>query len=110
MNRRVLLVLLAVAGTGVTSVYAADPLPSAESILDRYVQVTGGKQAYEKRKTEIAHGTVEYAALGIKGSITRYAAEPDKYYATWTSKGWGKSKWASTARSPGRTARSWVLA
>ncbi len=81
MNRRVsilLLALLAAAGVG----FAADPLPSAESILDRYVQVTGGKQAYEKRKTEIAHGTVEFPALGIKGSMTRYAAQPDKYYYT----------------------------
>jgi hypothetical protein len=87
MNRRVLLVvLLACSATG----FAADPLPSAESILDRYVQVTGGKQAYEKRKTEIAHGTVEYAAIGIKGSLTRYAAEPDKYYATLDIEGLGK--------------------
>jgi len=80
MNRRVSILLLAVTGAGVTLVYGADPLPSAESILDRYVQVTGGKQAYEKRKTEIAHGTVDFPALGIKGSMTRYAAQPDKYY------------------------------
>lgn len=78
MNRRVLLVLLACSATG----FAASPLPSAESILDRYVQVTGGKQAYEKRRSEIAHGTVEFPALGIKGSMTRYAAQPDKYYYT----------------------------
>ncbi len=78
MNRRVSILLLAVVGTG----FAADPLPSAESILDRYVQVTGGKQAYEKRKSEIAHGTVEFPALGIKGSMTRYAAQPDKFYYT----------------------------
>ncbi len=82
MNRRLLILLLTVAAAGVTSVYGADPLPSAESILDRYVQVTGGKQAYEKRKSEIAHGTVEFPALGIKGSMTRYAAQPDKYYYT----------------------------
>lgn len=78
MNRRVAFLLLTAAVTG----FAADPLPSAESILDRYVQVTGGKQAYEKRRTEIAHGTVELPSLGIKGSMTRYAAQPDKYYYT----------------------------
>ena len=70
--------------------FAADPLPSAESILDRYVQVTGGKQAYEKRKTEIAHGTVDFPALGIKGSMTRYAAQPDKYYYAVEIDGIGK--------------------
>jgi hypothetical protein len=86
MNRRVFIILLAAAGAG----FAADPLPSAESVLDRYVQVTGGRQAYEKRKTEIAHGTLEYTSLGIKGSITRYAAEPDKYYASLDIEGLGK--------------------
>jgi len=86
MNRRALIILLAVAATG----YAADPLPSAESVLDRYVQVTGGRQAYEKRKTEISHGTLEYTSLGIKGSMTRYAAEPDKYYAALEIEGLGK--------------------
>jgi hypothetical protein len=86
MNRRVFIVFSVVFGT----CFAADPLPSAESVLDRYVQVTGGKQAYEKRKTEIAHGTLEYTSLGIKGTITRYAAEPDKYYATLDIEGLGK--------------------
>ena len=86
MNRRVLVLLLAAAGAGL----AADPLPSAASVLDRYVQVTGGRQAYEKRKTEISHGTLEYTAIGIRGSVTRYAAEPDKYYAALDIEGLGK--------------------
>jgi|HubBroStandDraft_6_1064221.scaffolds.fasta_scaffold461414_2 hypothetical protein len=90
MNRRVFPVLLVVLLTCATAGFAADPLPSAESILDHYVQVTGGKQKYEKRKSEIAHGTLEYTALGIKGSITRYAAEPDKYYASLDIEGLGK--------------------
>ena len=85
MNRRVLLISLVAAAAG----FSADPLPSAESVLDRYVQVTGGRQAYEKRKTEISHGTLEYTSLGIKGSITRYAAEPDKYYAALDIEGLG---------------------
>jgi hypothetical protein len=87
MNRRVILVLLA--GAATTS-FAADALPSAESILDRYIQVTGGKEAYEKRKTEVFHGVLDYTALGLKGTITRYAAEPDKYYATLEVEGLGK--------------------
>jgi hypothetical protein len=86
MNRRVLLGLIVCAA----GAFAADPLPSAESVLDRYVQVTGGKQAYAQRKTEVAHGSLEYAAVGIKGTITRYAAEPDKYYATLDIEGLGK--------------------
>jgi hypothetical protein len=68
----------------------ADALPSPESILDRYVDVTGGKQAYERRKAEIATGTLEYAAQGVKGTITRYEADPDRYYAVLDIPGIGK--------------------
>ena len=90
MKRRISIFVLA--GAAAMIGFAADPLPSAESVLDRYVQVTGGKQAYDKRKTEIAHGTLEYPALGIKGTITRYAAEPDKYYAALEVEALGKEE------------------
>jgi len=90
MNRRFLLLALAGGLLPGARAFAADPLPSAESILDRYVEVTGGKQVYEKRKTEIAIGTLEYPAQGVKGTITRYEAEPDNYYATLEIPGIGK--------------------
>ena len=76
MNRRIALYLLA----GMTA-WAAD-LPSGASILDRYVEVTGGKQAYEARKTETMHGTVEYKAAGLKGSVVRYVTDKGEYRAT----------------------------
>jgi len=91
MNRRSFLAVLCVAWIAAAMpAAAADQLPSAESILDRYIEVTGGKQAYEKRKSEIATGTLEYPAQGIKGAITRYEAEPDNYYATLDIPGIGK--------------------
>jgi len=64
------------------AVHAADALPTAQAIMDRYIEVTGGKQNYAKRTSEIVTGTLEFAAQGIKGKIQRYSAEPDKYYAT----------------------------
>jgi hypothetical protein len=90
MKRRVLNFALVALLSGIAGAFAADPLPSAESVLDRYVQVTGGKQAYAKRKAEIAHSTVEFGSLGIKGTMTRYAAEPDKYYTSMDIDGLGK--------------------
>jgi len=72
-------------------IQAADPdLPSAESILDRYIEVTGGKAAYEARKTEIATGKLEFAAAGVKGAIVQYSAAPDKYYSSLEIDGIGK--------------------
>jgi hypothetical protein len=82
---------LAILLGGLTTAFAADEaLPKAETILDRYVEVTGGKEAYQKRHTEIATGTVEFAAAGLKGTVTRYSAEPDKNYSTLEIEGVGK--------------------
>ncbi|MEO8098089.1 MAG: DUF4412 domain-containing protein [Acidobacteriota bacterium] len=57
-------------------------LPSAESLLDRYVEVTGGKAAYENRKSEVAHGTMEFVAQGLKGKMVRYADASGLYRMT----------------------------
>jgi hypothetical protein len=67
-----------------------ETLPKAETILDRYIEVTGGKGAYEKRKNEIETGTIELKAQGLKGSMTRYAAEPAEAYSIVEIEGVGK--------------------
>jgi len=56
-------------------------LPSAESILDRYVEVTGGKAAYEQHTSEILMGTMAFPEQGLSGRLTRYAMAPDKEYS-----------------------------
>jgi hypothetical protein len=67
-----------------------EPLPKAEAILDRYIEVTGGKAAYEKRKNEIETGTIELRAQGLKGTVTRYTAEPAEAYSIVEIEGVGK--------------------
>ncbi len=59
----------------------AGGVPEAASILDRYVEVTGGRAAYEKIHSEIMTGTVEFAAQGLKGKMARYSAPPDQEYS-----------------------------
>jgi hypothetical protein len=78
MTRRILITVL----SALPVLHAADALPTAEAILERYIEVTGGKQAYAKRKSEIVTGTLEFASLGIKGKMQRYSDDPDKYYMT----------------------------
>jgi hypothetical protein len=80
MTRRIALALFAAGFTG-SLVHAADELPSADSLIDRYVEVTGGKANYEKRKTEIMTAKLEFPALGLSAPVKRYAA-PDKYYSS----------------------------
>lgn len=48
---------------------AGGELPSAESILDRYVEVTGGAGAYESRTSEVVTGTLEIVAAGLTGQL-----------------------------------------
>ena len=61
--------------------WAAD-LPSGASLLDRYVEVTGGKAAYEARKSELMRGTIEYKIAGLRGSVVRYVRDANLYRAT----------------------------
>lgn len=67
-----------------------DELPKAESILDRYIEVTGGKAAYDKNHDETAKGTIEFSGKGLTGSITSYEAEPDSEYTVIDISGIGK--------------------
>lgn len=73
MTRRCLLAL-----TTALPMWGAD-LPPAETLLDHYIEVTGGKKAYESHKSEIAHGTVDYAAMGLKGKVVLYTTS-DGFY------------------------------
>ena len=72
------------------SLRAADDLPKAETLLDKYIEATGGKAAYEKNRNQMVTGTMEFASMGMKGTITAYRAAPDKSYAEINLGGVGK--------------------
>lgn len=59
----------------------AQALPTAESILDRFVEATGGKAAYQQHTSEVMTGTIAFPAQGLTGRLTRYASAPDKEYS-----------------------------
>src|ERR1035438_10536976 len=91
MNRSLaphsLKISLALAFAGVL---AAADLPKGETLLDKYIEVTGGKAAYAKIHSDMTTGTMEFKAMGLKGKITTYAAEPDKKYSEIVFEGMGK--------------------
>jgi len=60
---------------------AAEDLPKAETILDKSVEVTGGKAAFAKMHNTVITGSMELAAMGIKGTMVITEAEPDKSLA-----------------------------
>jgi hypothetical protein len=59
-----------------TVVPGQESLPPAATVLDRYIEVTGGRAAYEKHRSQVAKGTLSLPAQGIAGDMTLYAAEP----------------------------------
>jgi hypothetical protein len=72
------------------ALYAADDLPKGDTIVDKYVEVTGGKAAYEKVKSEIDTGTMTLGAMGLKGAMMVYSQAPDKRLVEVNIEGVGK--------------------
>ena len=69
---------------------AADDLPKAETILDKYVEATGGKAAYDKLHNMVIVGSMSFGAMGVKATMTSYRAEPNKSYTEIEIPGMGK--------------------
>ncbi len=57
----------------------ADALPSAQTVLDHWIDATGGRAAWEARHNLVEHATLDFAKAGLKGTLTIYEAAPDKY-------------------------------
>lgn len=53
-------------------------LPTADTVLNQYVEATGGKAAYEKLKNRVSTGTIEISGANIKGTIKLTQAAPNK--------------------------------
>ncbi|HYK92391.1 MAG TPA: hypothetical protein VE398_26755 [Acidobacteriota bacterium] len=81
MRINIVVVAVAVLTAGHTSVRAQTKdasLPSAPEILDKYVEATGGKAAYDRIHTIYSRGTFSVLGTGIHGNLSSYEAEPGK--------------------------------
>ena len=66
-----------------TSAFAQDKqvqtdLPSAEAVMDAYVEAMGGKEAFEKLKTRKIKATFSMPAAGVNAPLTLIQAAPNK--------------------------------
>lgn len=68
----------------------AQDLPKGETILDKFVEVTGGKAAYAKVKSDVSTGEMTMGAMGLKGKLVAYSQAPDKRLMEITIEGIGK--------------------
>ena len=78
MKRNPLAWVLVLGAAAMAPLFAAADSPKAEAILDKSVEATGGRAAYEKVHSMVITGTMEVKGIGIKGSMTSYHAAPDK--------------------------------
>lgn len=54
--------------------------PEAATILDKYIEVTGGKAAYEKIHNRVSKQRLVHVEMGFEDSIVEYRAKPNKRY------------------------------
>jgi hypothetical protein len=73
-------------------------LPSAAEVLDHYIDVTGGKAAYEKLQNQVISGSVEFVEAGFKGKTAEYRSAPNKVYRVVDLAGVGKVEAGSDGR------------
>jgi zinc protease len=69
---------------------APGDLPKAETVLDQYVEATGGKAAYEKLKNRTVSGTIEVAGANLKGTIKLSQAAPNRLVSVTDIEGVGQ--------------------
>lgn len=69
---------------------AQETLPPAASILDRYIEVTGGKAAWLAIRTEVRKATLERPSAGVKMAITAWRAAPNRSYLLLEAPGLGR--------------------
>jgi zinc protease len=64
-------------------------LPTANQIIEKYVQALGGKAAIEKISSRVIKGTFELPAMGVSGTAAIYAKAPNKIVAVFEVPGFG---------------------
>ena len=82
---------------------AGENLPSAEEVLKKYVEATGGAEAYEALKTQHASGTFSMPAMGMEGKFELFQEQPDKFLALVTLPGMGEIQTGLSGKTGWRT-------
>jgi hypothetical protein len=78
-----------------TTTHAA--LPAGEEVMEQAIMATGGREAYGKLHNRVIRGFMEMPAMGLKATMTAYAAAPDLAYAVFESPALGKIESGSNA-------------
>jgi outer membrane lipoprotein-sorting protein len=66
-----------------------DALPSADQVIEKYIQASGGKAALEKCTSRVSKGTLEVPAFSVGGPLETYAKAPNKTFFKADIQGFG---------------------
>lgn len=58
-----------------------DATPTAEAVIEKYIEATGGRAAYGKIRNRVTKGHIEFVRIGVKASVETYEAPPNKQYS-----------------------------
>lgn len=88
------LALAALFGSFASSAWAqpAAKLPTADQILKKYIEVSGGEEAFKRVNTVVMRGTMEIKAQGVKAEMILYRADGGKSYSMMDIAGMGKQE------------------
>ncbi|MCX7798752.1 MAG: outer membrane lipoprotein-sorting protein [Fimbriimonadales bacterium] len=84
-------IVLALASAMALAQSPAQPTLTAEQVLDKSVEASGGKQNLTKLKTAILRATMEAPAQGLQGSVVTYIKAPNKIRVETDIAGIGKT-------------------
>ena len=74
-------------GTAAPTPKAAGATPTADQVLERYVEATGGRAAWQKLTSRITTGTIDAPSLNLSGKIEIREKAPDRVLAVITMAG-----------------------
>lgn len=67
---------------------AAD-LPTGAEVLDRFIEVTGGAEAYAAVHNRVLAGTLEFVGMGIQSKVKVWQVDPNRFYTLRNTEGLG---------------------
>jgi len=74
-----LAVLFVSLGISFSHAQAPAKAPEADKILERYVEATGGRAAYDKLQNSVSKATLDIPSVGITIDLTVFSARPNKF-------------------------------
>ena len=89
---RCLFVLLAGLTAAVAQTTPQAALPSADQVIDKYVQAIGGKAAFEKLTSRVCKGTLEMEQLPGPAAEEIYLKAPNKQYMVTDLSSYGQAR------------------